>query len=696
MSRDKKILIICMLLTASGFLAFWQVNHHDFVSYDDTLYVTENSHIQSGLTLKGIEWAFTTGHASNWHPLTWLSHMLDVQLFGLNPGWHHFINLLFHIANTVLLFLVLHRATKALWQSAFVAALFALHPLHVESVAWVAERKDVLSTFFWILTMWVYLSYTARPGIVRYLSLLLCFALGLMAKPMLVTLPFVLLLLDYWPLGRLGLRKEPRETLNPPPQGAQKRKEKGRTRTADAPARPAVSQWALIRPLLVEKVPLFVLAGLSSIVTYIAQYYGGAMLAAERVPLASRLANASISYVIYIAKMFRPANLAVLYPYPERLPLWEAAGAFAILVAFTALAIKAAKKRAYATVGWFWYLGTLVPVIGIVQVGPQALADRYTYIPLIGLFIIIAWAVPDVLKTWSHRRVALTTLSILCLLSLFGVTWRQVAYWRDSITLYTHALEVTDRNSTIYCNRGTTYGDLGNYAKAVADLDRAIEINPQLVEGYSNRGTIYNDHADFTKAIADFNKALEIDPGYAPAYYNRGAAYGNLGRNDLALSDFSKAIEIDPRYGDAYSNRGLIYSSLGDYAKALSDFNKAIEINPKLAEAYSGRGLAYGSLGDYAKALSDFSRAIEINPKLAKAYSGRGAAYGSFRNYTQAIADFSRAIEIDPRDVGAYVDRAAAYAILGKRGQAIADMRTAARLGNEGARNFLKREKIDW
>jgi tetratricopeptide (TPR) repeat protein len=566
----------------------------------------------------------------------------------------------------------------------------------VESVAWVAERKDVLSTFFWILTMWVYLSYTARPGIVRYLSLLACFALGLMAKPMLVTLPFVLLLLDYWPLQRLELGKQPRETLNPPPQAAQKRKEKGRRRPAEVPARPAVSRWDLLHPLLAEKVPLFVLAGLSSIVTYVVQQKGGSVVPIEASSLYARLGNVLVSYVAYVTKMFWPANLAALYPYQKALPIWEAAGALTILVPFTALATKAAKKRAYAAVGWFWYLGTLAPVIGIVRVGSQSMADRYTYIPLTGLFIIIAWAVPDMLKTWPRRREALILLSALCLLSLFAVTWRQVGFWRTSLTLYSHTIEVTDRNPVIYNNRGAAYNDLADYARAIPDFNKAIEMSPRFAHAYSNRGMAYAGLGNHSLAIADFDRAVEFDPRYAHAYYNRGMIYNALGDHTRAIADLDKATEIDPRYADAYSNRGAAYSSLGDYAKALSDFTKAIEINPKLAEAYSGRGLAYGSLGDYAKALSDFSRAIEINPKLAKAYSGRGAAYGSVRNYAQAIADFSRAIEIDPRDVGAYVDRAAAYAILGKREQAIADMRVAARLGNEGAKNLLKSQKIDW
>ena len=340
MSTKKRLLIISLFLTIAVFMAFWQVTRCDFTTFDDTKYVTENSHVQDGLSVEGITWAFTTGHASNWHPLTWISHMVDVQLFGLSPGWHHLTSLLFHLASTLLLFLVLHRMTKALWRSAFVAALFALHPLHVESVAWVAERKDVLSTFFWMLTMGTYVSYVARPGLARYVTLLLCFALGLMAKPMLVTLPFVLLLLDYWPLQRLERKKPPQEVLKP--LSRDKKKGKSRPPPVRAPVQP-VDHRPLIRPLLAEKIPLFVLALLSSIVTYLVQHHGGAVGSLEALPLSARMANAFVSYITYMVKMLMPMNLAVFYPYPTSWPLWQVLGSVVLLIAITVLAIRGAK-----------------------------------------------------------------------------------------------------------------------------------------------------------------------------------------------------------------------------------------------------------------------------------------------------------------------------------------------------------------
>ena len=381
MSKNK-ILIIYIVLAVATLIAFWQVNYCDFINYDDVPYISQNSHIQNGITMESIRWAFTTGYQANWHPLTWISHMLDIQLFGLNPHWHHIMNLLFHIANTLLLFFVLNRMTKRIWQCAFVAALFALHPLHVESVAWLAERKDVLSTFFWIFTMGAYCYYVERPGLRRYLPVLIFFVLGLMAKPMLVTLPFVLLLLDYWPLRRFGQIISDQEiqtkSNNSIFSEIRKGKSKGKNtitvkeeikaeRSTDSNYR-----WALLRPLLWEKIPLFVLAVLSSVVTFVAQQRWGAMVSIEKLPLSARISNTFISYIIYIEKMIWPNNLSIFYPYSRHWQLWQVMVAAFILIAITFLVIRAAKRLQYLAVGWLWYVGTLVPVIGLVQVGEQS------------------------------------------------------------------------------------------------------------------------------------------------------------------------------------------------------------------------------------------------------------------------------------------------------------------------------------
>ena len=678
----KKYLFVAFILLAT-LIDYWQVRHSDFISYDDSSYVRENSHIQNGLTLESIRWAFTAAHASNWHPLTWISHMVDVQLFGLQAGWHHFTNVLFHLANTLLLLLILQRMTKSFWRSAFVAALFALHPLHVESVAWVAERKDVLSTFFWMLTTGMYVSYVARPGLSRYLGVLCCFALGLMAKPMLVTLPFVFLLLDYWPLQRLGRQKPLEEVVRPVSKN--RKKPKNEARSPELPVKGWVPQWSLVLPLLKEKLPLFALAALSSAVTYLVQQHGGAMETSEVFPLSARVANAFVSYIAYVAKMLWPANLALLYPHPGWWPLWQVLGSAALFIIITAAILRRMNEHPYAAVGWLWYVGTLVPVIGIVQVGVQAMADRYTYVPLIGLFIIVAWGVPDLLRKWPRRNEALVALSAPCLLCLPFLTWRQVGYWRNSITLYDHTLEVTDRNSVILNDRAVAYNELGNYTQAIGDLDKAIEINPRYVKAYNNRGNAYNALGRYFQAIADFDTAVGISPAYAEAYNNRGNAYCALGKYAQAMVDYSKAIGIDAGYGEAYNNRGNACKALGDYVHAIADLNKAIEINPAYGDAYNNRGGAYNGLGEYTKAIADLNKAIEIDPNTGEPYHNRGNAYSGLGEYARAIADYDTAIKMDPGDADTYNNRGNAYNGLGDHARAIADYSKAIEINPKHA-----------
>jgi hypothetical protein len=445
------------VLTLSTLAVYWQVQGHAFVTYDDYQYVVENPHVRHGLTLRGIAWAFTTGYASNWHPLTWLSHMLDCTLYGLNPMGHHVNSLLLHLANTLLLFWVLRRMTTALWRSAFVAALFALHPLHVESVAWVAERKDLLSTLFWMMTMGAYALYVERPGLGRYLFTLLLFALGLMAKPMLVTLPFVLLLLDYWPLGR---RHHP-------------------------PLR-------LIR----EKLPFFALTAISSMITFSVQKSWGAVI--FTLPLKDRIANALVSYVTYIAKTIWPANLACFYPHPlDTLPLWQVGGSLLLLVSISVFVIRARQRCPYLPVGWFWYLGTLVPVIGLVQVGAQAMADRYTYVPLIGLFLITAWTAAEVGSKGSALRMSLWVGMLIPFLAVGS--WLQAQSWQTSVTLFEHTLTVT-RNNLI------AHNNLGN--------------NPNHATSHNNLGSVFMQQGRLQEAIAHLSKAVQIDPEMQEARYN--------------------------------------------------------------------------------------------------------------------------------------------------------------------------------
>ena len=415
--------LVCLFLVIATLAVYWQVRNYSFVNYDDHMYVTQNHNVQAGLTLESITWSFTTIQASNWHPLTWISHMLDCQLYGMNPGRHHLTNVLLHILNSLLLFLVFMRMTGKLWQSGFVAALFALHPLHVESVAWISERKDVLSTFFWMLSLWGYLRYVERPGACRYLLLFFLFILGLMTKPMLVTLPFVLLLLDYWPLNRFQFGS-----------------------SGDC-------NYSIQRPfdfgLVWEKTPLFLLAAVSSVMTYIVQKSGGAVNSLATIPFHDRIANAIVSYVSYIGKMIWPDNLAVFYPYPKSILLWKVAGAGLLLVVVSVVIFRMVRTKPYFAVGWLWYIGTLVPVIGLVQVGSQGMADRYTYVPLIGIFVIIAWGVPDFMPKWRYKKIGFT-VTIAAILAIIMITTRlQIRYWSDSLTLFKHAFEVTTVDNCI-------------------------------------------------------------------------------------------------------------------------------------------------------------------------------------------------------------------------------------------------------
>jgi len=702
-SRKKHLLVISLLLAVTGFIAFWQVTDSDFINLDDQRYVTENWYIQDGLTVGAIRWAFTTLYAEFWHPLTWLSHMADVQLFGMDPEWHHLTNLLLHLASTLLLFLVFQGMTKALWQSAFVAVLFAIHPLHVESVAWVAERKDVLSGFFWMLTLGAYAFYVERPGLQRYLTVLLSFALGLMAKPMLVTLPFALLLLDYWPLQRFALKRAAQETRiegNKQKDGdrgqgksGKKQPVKGEGKTEKTTGHK--NPWVMIRPLLLEKIPLFALTVLFSFLAYMGQKgetKGSLGWAAPD----ERIANAFISYIAYLGKMFWPTNLAVYYPYPEARPIWQVLGAVFLFILVMLVAIRSAKRVPYLAVGWLWYVGTLVPVIGIVQVGKHAMADRYTYIPLIGLFIIVAWGVPELFKKWRFRKEVLIALPAVCILCLFLLTWRQVGYWRNSTTLFEHVLKVTDRNALAYNNRGSAYANLGNYRGAIEDYNKAIELNPQYALAYYNRGSTYESLGNHRQAIEDYNKAIEINPQYDKAYNNRGIAYESLVNHRQAIEDYNKAIEINPKLVQAYYNRGIAHESLGNHRQAIEDCNKAIEINPKLAQAYYNRGIAHESLGNHRQAIEDYNKAIEIDPQYTQAYYSRGIVHGMLGDHRQAIQDFNKVIELNAQFAMAYNNRGMAYGNLGNYRQAIEDIKTAARLGEESAQKFLNSRGIGW
>lgn len=542
-------MLICVVLAVTTFAVYLPVRNYEFVRYDDNVYVTDNTEVQSGLSWQGIKWAFVTDRGANWHPLTWLSLMLDCELFGVKPGPMHVVNILFHVANSILLFVVLTRMTKGVWQSAFIAGLFALHPLHAESVAWIAERKDVLSTLFWLLTMLAYVRYVDRSSAGRYILALAFFALGLLAKPMLVTLPFVLLLLDYWPLCRFS------------------------------------NHGFSIRDSIIEKLPFFFLSVLSSGITFLVQQKGGAVIS-DIVPFNIRLANAICSYFVYIEKMFWPVRLAVLYPYSIRgISLAKVFLSATILVLITVLALYNYHRRKYLVVGWFWYLGTLVPVIGIVQVGVQAFADRYTYVSLTGLFIICAFASADLLKNIPFKKYILATSAAVILLACTITTTVQLIYWKNSVLLFERALAVTENNVPILVNYGNALRDIGKYKEAANILEQMVQRLPDSYEVHTNYGRALQGLGKLDEAIEQYRIALKIEPTADLARYNLSVALAAKGNFDAAIEQCRIVLAAQPNDAEIYTHLGSLLQSQGKIDKAIECYKKALQINPKFQKA---------------------------------------------------------------------------------------------------------------
>lgn len=551
---------VCLFLFFVTLAVYWPVGSFEFDNYDSADYVYENRRVKAGLTAESIRWAFTTTHASNWHPVTWLSHMLDVQLFGLNPGAHHWTSVVFHMANVLLLFMVLQLMTGNIWRSGFVAALFAIHPLHVQSVAWIAERKDLLSTFFGLLAIWRYIRYVQWPTIGRFMPVLLFFILSLMAKPMMVTLPFVLLLLDYWPLERF------RFGFNPEVSHHSQRS-------------------AFKAALMLEKIPLLVVSVASCIVTVYAQQTGGAVGSSVAYPFHVRMANALVSYASYIGQMIWPSNLAVFYPYPGGLPGWRIIVAGILLAGITCLAIRFVKSKPWLMVGWLWFLGTLVPVIGLVQVGTQAMADRYTYVPLIGLFIILAWGGPDLLKRFRYQKVGLAVITGLVTITLTIVSWGQVKTWQSSVTLFERALAVTKNNFVAHNNLGHYRLKEGRLTEAINHFTKAVEINPKFELAHLNLGVALSRQGKIDEAIRSYTRALQVKPDFVVAYNNLGNALYRQGKYQKAISNYLQAMQIDPNYEEAYNGIGAVLIRLGEIEKAVVFFKKALQINPDYTNA---------------------------------------------------------------------------------------------------------------
>jgi len=522
--------IICIFLVISTLAVYWQVQGHEFINYDDDVYITSNLNVQAGLTRESVYWAFMTSHFANWHPVTWLSHMLDYELYGDRPKGHHLTSLFFHVASTLILFIVLVRMTGELWRSGFVAAMFALHPLNIESVAWVAERKNVLSALFWLITVWAYIHYTEKPNIKNYSLVSLCFVLGLMTKPMLVTLPFALILLDYWPLRRFKFLQES---------------------DSSAILEKNIAKESEFLRLVLEKIPLFLLTVASSVVTFMVQKTGGALLAMETISLSARLNNAMISYVKYLGKMMWPKKLAIVYPHAENIiSVWEGIFCGTALLGITIISIRLVKKAPYFAVGWFWYLGTLVPVIQIVQTGTHPMADRYAYVPLIGIFIVIAWGIPELISKWRYKEKVLSISAGVVILVLIVVAWVQVGHWKNTITIFKHAVSVTENQypsfAVAYDNLGYALAEKGDIGAAITYYKTAIKINPNYATTYNNLGVVLAQQGSLKEAITYYKTAIKINPNFAQAYNNLGHALGRKGDISAAITHYKTAIKINP------------------------------------------------------------------------------------------------------------------------------------------------------
>jgi tetratricopeptide (TPR) repeat protein len=603
--------LVCVGLALATLAVYWSVAEHDFVTYDDKDYVTANDHVLSGLKWSNVAWAFQTSQSCSWQPLVWLSHMLDCQLFGVNSAAHHLENVGFHIANTLLLFLGLRRITGALWRSAVVAALFALHPLHVESVAWLAERKDVLSTFFLLLTLGAYgryvelgkggaqasgcdvLSSASSRKAVWYLISLGLFALGLMSKPMLVTLPFVLLLLDYWPLQRfkLNVHRWPPNVVSGRPHS--------------------------LRPLLLEKLPFFALSVAGSVVTFWLQKKEGAMN--TMLPADLRISNALVSYARYLGKMVWPKNLAVFYPYPTHWPLPHVLAASLLLLGISALAITLSARRPYLLAGWCWFLGTLVPVIGLVQVGSQSMADRYTYVPSIGLFVMVVWSLSEAVPASPGRNKAFALAAALSLGGLVWITARQLQYWRNTETLWRHTAQATLENFVAYSNLGLYLSDHGKVEEAMEDYRLALRINPAYAEAHNNLGIEMAKQGNLNEAIVHFQEAIRSNPGLAGAHGNLGLSLALEHNPRGAVEEFQESLRLKPDDAAMHSLLGDVLADQGKYKEAIGQYREALRlglINPKI---HLNLGMALERVSQPVEAMVEFGEALRLKPDYAEA-----------------------------------------------------------------------------
>lgn len=542
-------ILICIVLSILVLISYWEVTENQFIAFDDPQYVTENLQVQKGLTRETAAWAFTTSHASNWHPLTWISLMLDRELSGRNAAGYHWTSVILHLLAGLVLFLALTRMTASPWPSGFVAALFLIHPLHVESVAWVAERKDVLSGLFWMTGIWCYARYAERPGLVRYLWVVFSFVCGLLSKPMVVTFPFVLLLIDWWPLGRMVNGK---------------------------------AKWTR---LIGEKIPLILLSAAASLITFLVQKESQAIAPLSAIPFGDRMANATVSYVAYLGKMFWPAGLSIFYPYNAPPPAGYLVSAIALLILITVVALVQLRRRPYLMVGWLWYLGTLIPVIGLVQVGSQAMADRYTYLPLVGVFIMAAWGFMEILHGYRWNRAIWGSVSAAILISLLYLTQLQVGYWKDTATLFGSALLTTERNFMAHQILAEALAKSGQWKSAENHYREAIRIKPHFKQAYNNLGHLLMNQVRLDEAAPLFEKTLQIDPAFVPAMKNLGDVRMRQGKLADAITLYRKAASLGEEDPELLNNYGVALFIQGEKSEAVQKIQRALRLKPDYTEA---------------------------------------------------------------------------------------------------------------
>jgi tetratricopeptide (TPR) repeat protein len=617
-----RITLLALLIVVVTVSVYLQAGKFDFLNYDDPIYTTENTVVQQGLTLPGIIWAFTEGtyHTNYWAPLTWITFLIDSELFGMAPGGYHITNVLFHVLNSLLLFYVFLRLTGNKWKSFVLALFFALHPLHVESVAWISERKDVVSTFFWILTLSAYARYVRKPGIAGYSAVFVLFICCLMGKPMGVTLPFVLLLLDYWPLGRYGGG-----------QPVQMR-----------------AFWGKFRRLVWEKLPLFLIVAILLPLTFYAQGKAGALKSLETIPFFFRLENVLVSYASQVLKTFWPINLGILYPYPESLPSWQWITAFVGFVLITWIALKYFFKYPYLIVGWAWFLGTFVPVAGFIVIGPHVTADRYTYIPLVGLFLMAIWGGSDLCTYLKISKKIAIFLTVSAVAACTWLTHKQIGYWQNNITIYTHTLEVTEVNWPVHLNLGTAYRELGMEGLALEQYRQALRLRPDIIELQISVGEVLDTMGRTGEEVTHYKNALQIKPESAQIHTALAVALDKNGESGSAIAHFLKAIELDKNSAEAHQGLGVTLFNQGQVDLAIEHYWKAIRVDREFALAYKNLGVALMAKGQLKKAYARLMDAIAFDPDYAEAYYALGVFHLKNGDKIAALNYFNRALQIDP------------------------------------------------